>query len=309
MNTGAKDNRPMTSIFFRPVRRPQPTKQTDIDFYVGVPEFGSDAPKVRIGTSRLETRPRHSTPAPGYYNPISPISKKLPHKITSSHDWPKSTMNTNIDYINHTTFPNKKPATIGIRDGTTFFHMTNGPPCRYYPGISFDKPKVVISEKFPEPKENGIPGPGAYNPDFGLKKPPAFPLMGPKYRSDWMVDPHNSPSPVQYNPTKQTKQMPFWSIGNKSRSKKRWKRVTPFAIDQFVVKLDESITVKDARAYVDAHDELKQIIRELFDLVYREKSETPLELIRDYFQREKDEILEAQDPLEKLLIRFRSKQP
>ncbi|OHS93573.1 hypothetical protein TRFO_40160 [Tritrichomonas foetus] len=308
-------SRPQTSIFNRPIKRIQPTKQADIDFYVtNETPFGVEAPSYRIGGSRKEPRPPPQTPDPGQYSPSSaPKDTRIHHRITTSHSEIRDTFTTNIDYINHRIFPPRNTGkTIGERDGTTFYRVYDTPNCNYLPPISFDKPRISIAPKVNEIKAPIVPGPGAYNPSKSLTLPrnPAFSLTGPKYRDDWLNDTIQSPPPDQYAPKKVEKHMPYFTIGNRSRTKAGIKRnqLTVFPIGPFFVRLDDSITVREARNYCHSHPELKEIVTEIFDLISNVHPNDPKMALANYFLQFEKKKERPDNPFEsKLIVHYTSK--
>lgn len=283
--------RPNTSIFFRPVKRPQPTSMGDIDFYVGLDGdnfIGKTGPRVGIGYSRKDPRAPPPTPGPNEYQvPSEPFKTKIYHTITTHHEEITAPMTTNIDYINHREFPKKKSLTIGEKDDQTFYKpFSDAPPCSFYPSVSFEKPRFTIASKIKEPKPNGVPGPGKYDPKpVMLPRQPAFSLTGPKYRDDWLVDTIQTPSPDYYNPQKPMKSMPYYTIGGRSRSRNAIKaQHLVYAIDTFLFKLDNTLTIEEVKDYVNKHKIIKNIIHEIFETVYEAKPDDPLKFLREHFE-------------------------
>ena len=323
--------RPQTPIFNRPIKRTHPYKPEEIDFYIGVniEKFGT--PKnTTIGSNRKPPKPPPTTPSPCDYDvPSGPIDKHLMHLISDSgHSDLVCNMTTNIDYIDATIFPRNVPKAIGNWDNRHFYEVNDVPPCMYFPDTEFDRPKIKIKDRKEINYDNGIPGPGAYNPDFVLRKPPEYKFTTPTLRFDWLNDRRNNPSPGSYNPVILEKQAPAYTIGAKSRlaSDKIWqssksqvrkrKIYTPFPMGKFIFRLDETMTVQEVRQYVSKHKSLVRIVNKMIEMVLLEKPEDPVGFIREYFFQLKDKIARNSHPMEtdeydlnEILIQIREKPP
>jgi hypothetical protein len=194
-------------------------------------------------------------------------------------------MTTTIDYIDATVFPRAARSTIGVRDGSTFYRATCSPLCSFYPDTTFDRPQRAISERYKEPPPNGVPGPGKYDPTPIAARNPSYSLAGPKYRDEWLVDVKNSPAPDCYNPVKPKRELPRWSIGERSRpGRSALNRKEVFALGQFLVRLPEDMTVEEARAFSEKHPELRDTVNMVLSLVQDEKPDEPVEYLREFFQ-------------------------
>ncbi|OHT14323.1 hypothetical protein TRFO_15377 [Tritrichomonas foetus] len=313
-----KSNRPATSIINRPVKRRQPYKPEEIDFYVGVDteRFG-DGPKIAIKSSRKPPKIPPPTPAPGDYEvPAAPIDKRLkPTMPNTIHGEIIAPMTTNIDYIDSTIFPANIPKGIGSLDNQKFFQIYDVPPCKYIPRTNFTKNTIKIGDKKPTVYENGNPGPGQYTPDFVLRRNPKFQFTCPTIRCEWLMDRRNNPPPDIYEPKKVEKQAPIYSIGDKSRKRKR-KKITPFPLGSFIVKLDESITLEEAREYTIKHPNFKTIVAEMLDHVLEIKPENPLLCLREFWfeikemrDRNSQPVSTDEYDLNQILIQIREPPP
>lgn len=286
-------SRPATSIFNRPVKRKPPTKMGDIDFHVGVDEpFGKNAPKIGIGSSRRPAKPPDPTPDPGQYDPpASPIEKKIYHKISTEHGEIRDCMTTNIDYIDSRAFPQVKPRAIGSLTGEKFFTVNDVPFCKYSPPSTFEAPKRHISCKPPDEKPNGIPSPAHYRPStsFTLPTEPIHKIAQVKSRYEWMVDERNVPSPNTYNPKKMEKQAPIYSIGYKSRRKRKNQHLVPFAVDTFIAKIEPDM-IFDSQKFIKKHPELPEIVRDIFENIYEYKPENPILFLKEHFEEKRHKL-------------------
>jgi hypothetical protein len=142
-----------------------------------------------------------------------------------------------------------------------------------------------------------------------LPRNPAFSLSGPKFRDDWLIDTKDSPSPGQYDPKGPRRLLPPWSLGEKSREGKA-KAESPkllFPVGAFLVKLDDTVTMDEARAYAASHPDLAHVVREIFELILATKPDSPIEALRDQFEDIKAQMDDQDgddDPLAKLLADF-----
>jgi hypothetical protein len=188
---------------------------------------------------------------------------------------------TTIDYIDSTSFPHITSRTIGELDGTKFFCLSDAGayPCGQRSALSNRGHRIQLKAE-PEKPEPG-PGPQKYTPKAVLPRAPAYPLSGPKVRDDWMVDTKCSPSPNFYRPHKPESTMPFYSIGYRSRLGA--KPTTPFAIGTFIAKLDDGISVNQAKRYLKRHPEFADFVDDLLNTVLEERSEDPIQFISDHF--------------------------
>ena len=280
-------------IYRRPIRRKIATKMSDIDFYIGVGDFGKTSTKIGIGYSRKEEKPPPESPGPGQYDPPPhPISSALSHRITTSHETIRDCMTTNIDYIEYRVFPEPHDFSIGSRQNLTIDYIVDSPSPSYFNTSCFAKPKISIGSKIPQKPLNNNPGPSAYkiNEEQAYPRSPAYTLSGPQYRDDWITTHQETPSPGDYNPHRPVTLIPSWTLGKRSRySKKRkvFEELTPFAVGTFVVKLDSSIPVEEAQAYVENHPELKTLIHDIFKAIYESKPSNTKQFLTDFFTYQK----------------------
>jgi hypothetical protein len=192
---------------------------------------------------------------------------------------------TTIDYIDATTFPQISSRTIGPLNGVKFFNLSDAAGYRSGQSSQLSTRSHRIQAKAPPVKIDNFPSPEQYCPKVVLPRAPAYPLSGPKIRDEWMIDTKCTPAPDSYNPHKPQRVMPHYSIGHRSRL--GVKPTTPFAIGTFIVKLDETVTVKEARAYLDKHPELGDWIERILDMALCTRPEAPMEVINRYFEAEK----------------------
>jgi hypothetical protein len=191
-------------------------------------------------------------------------------------------MTTNIDYIDATVFPRITRKTIAPLDSTKFFRVNDAPGCDYCPHSSLSHHSHRIANVYPPIKPPDVPGPPEYTPHFIAPREPAHAMYGPKGRDDWLIDTKATPAPSRYHPKRAVSGMPKFTIGYKSRPE--GKKFVPFAIGEFIVKLYSDIRIESARRYTLRHPELKEIVHELFEMVFDEKPTDPLGLLRAYFE-------------------------
>lgn len=249
------------SIFYRPSKRKQPYKPSEVDFHVGVDleHFGN--PSYTIGSSRKPSlhidsqmpHPGVDTPAPGEYNPILLASmvypNRYPHTMSRADSSLHSTLkvetemsspsNINIDYLDPTVYKQMTATTklagnIGdVSHAPQFYtgdleNAATIPACDYAPSqdLLFDGPKISIANRKLRGYETDNPGPGTYSPKSNLlARAPKFPFNeAPPIRYDWLNDKRNGPSPDQYSPQRLERTSPQFSIGSKSRINRDMKK-------------------------------------------------------------------------------------
>lgn len=265
--------------------------------------FGKDAPKFTIPSSRRDNTPPIPLPGPGAYNvpdnldyrkikPVFPTSR--PQTVAVS-----PTANAEIPDIR--TFPETKPVTIGTRDKFTYYDVIDTPGPNYAPSSDLDrKTHRILSRNDNERviEETKNLGPGAYNvTNPSLPRPPAFNFAGPKHRDDWMIDKQGIPGPGSYvfNPNSLLTREPNWSIGRKSRLNRRDRHSTPpqpkdlIAVDQCYVNLALLPNPKAARQYIMVHPEIRQVVHQLLEIVLDEKPEDPIQFLHDIFNQERND--------------------
>lgn len=213
-----------TSLLARQLRRPHTANPGDIDFYVGVSEFGKDAPKIAIGSSRRPPKPPPETPGPGFYDPpMAPKDTRIKIKLSESPQrTPRRPLTANVDYIDAREFPRIRQKCIGVRDGFSYIQPGDGPPCRYIAPseLSHRAHRIANRDKpfYYDDLKNNTPGPERYSPRSNLAKAPQCQLLGPKYRADWLTESEVTPPPNLYNPRRVSEtRAPQYSIGAKSR--------------------------------------------------------------------------------------------
>ena len=296
-----RKERPST-IFSRQPRRQYTTTAADIDFYVGVSEFGKDAPKIAIGSSRKPPKPPPETPGPGFYDPPdAPKDSRIKIRLSETpKPNPRRPLTANVDYINAREFPRVLQKCIGVRDGFSYIQPGEGPPCRYMAPSQLSHQTHRIANKakpfYYDDLRKNTPGPERYTP---LTKNRAqarqCQLLGPKYRDDWLTETEVTPAPDYYNPRRVSEaRAPQFSFGSKSR-KKKGKKLTPFAIDQVIVNLEGDISVEEAREYVVKHPVLKKVVREIMSVIRQIKPAHPLEFLRNYFEDDRKRMMEKME--------------
>jgi hypothetical protein len=86
---------------------------------------------------------------------------------------------------------------------------------------------------------------------------------------------------------------PHWTIGRKSRLSRRDRAAVPnrpkdlLVVDQVIVDLEVLPNPAAAREYAATHSALRLIVREIFEIIYAQKPEDPIELLRGIFGRER----------------------
>lgn len=248
------------SIFYRPVKRKQPYKPSEVDFHIGVDfeSFGKEAPTHILRSGRdintpVQTRPTLplDTPSPGDYNPVlvpsmvspAPLQHYISRASSSLHGpiivegEMSRESNLKIDYIDPETYntlhtKGNIKSSIGNVDHAPKFYSDqlqtalSVPGCTFIPSreLSLCSPMVKIGQRKPTNYETPNPGPGEYRPEAKmnsvLSRAPMHQLSGPQFRFDWLEDKRGIPDPSHYNPQRLETSSPQFSIGSKSRINK-----------------------------------------------------------------------------------------
>ena len=258
--------------------------------------FGSDAPMFTISSSRRNKVSRFQTPGPGAYNPpIEPqenlkIKRRIP---IAQRDVDKGSLTMNIDFIDKAIFPNKEIGkTIGTKSGGTFYMINDSPGPSYVPKSTLSTRGHKITSRTGKRNDNDNPGPGKYSPtNPAMPKAPSYTCQGPKDRSKWLVT-ENNPSPSEYSPKMNNvlRKQPQWTIGEKSRRTKTRQNPNPpksrfIAIDYFVIPLGLDADIEADKKYIDEHPAIREMIRDVMEIIMEFKPDDPLDYMRQYFSR------------------------
>lgn len=255
--------------------------------------FGKDAPKIAIGCSRPVPVFPPANPGPGAYSPMEPgISRKIYHKISKTEEKPRKQPTSDIDFINYRVFPEIKPTTISPTVHQDFYDVDESIPGPEYlpPDTSLTKTHKILPRREIKAPNEKVPGPGFYDPIY--EQPKRFFFTSWAFRPPELPPKPQTPGPGEYNPRDDAmlSVMPRWSIGKKSRLRKRRKNDPPevpkgmmIGIDQFLVQIDPSLDENESLRYIAAHPEMKEIVREFMAEVIDQKPEDPLKFIYDYF--------------------------
>jgi hypothetical protein len=262
--------------------------------------FGQDAIRWTIPSSRRDDTPMISRPGPGAYNvPVNPdyrrIAPSFPRAPPSDDD---TTLTSGIDFINHPFFPDNREAHIGLRGETQVGTVIISPSPNYMPEPRDTRLRHTIRSRTETRylSETAHLGPGSYEPQWCyLPRDFAFSFAGPNERCGWMINRQGIPGPGHYQTMlKETlPRQPHWTIGRKSRFNRRDKTAVPnqpkdlLVVDQVVVDLDVLPNPAAAREYAATHPAFRLIVREIFDMIYKQKPENPLDVLREFFGREK----------------------
>lgn len=264
--------------------------------------FGKDAPKITIGTSRRESLPSVFSPGPGTYDPPrQPLSHRLDHIFPRSREEKNATtLTSHIDYINQPQFPERRSIKIGKRDGHDFFFLNDSPGPSYLPENKPTGRVPKIGLRFRSRSVESGPGPGTYDPNDSFMYSTRVTQLasGAGKRTAWMVGDKN-PGPGAYNPetTLAKPREPSFTIGGRSRPNRRRDKkmgnVKPvqLGIDVFLITIkDPKMSEAEIMDYVRSHGELKSVLHEVMAEILEEKPEAPVGYMRDYFRRMRIEM-------------------
>ena len=271
--------------------------------------FGKDAPKITIGTSRREPLPSVFSPGPGTYDPPrQPLSHRLEHVFPRSREEKNATtLTSHIDYINQPQFPERRSIKIGQRDRHEFFFLNDTPGPSYMPPNKPSGRVPKIGLRFRSRSVEQGPGPGTYDPNDSFMYSTRVTQLatGAGKRTAWMVGDKN-PGPGQYSPVAVGKpREPAYTIGgrsrpNRRRDKKGNVKAVQLGIDVFLVSIkDPNLSEDEIMDYVRSHTELKSVFHEVMEEILEKKPEAPLGYMRDYFRQLRREMYgeEEEQPL------------
>ncbi|OHT14459.1 hypothetical protein TRFO_43029 [Tritrichomonas foetus] len=257
--------------------------------------FGKDAPKFTIPSSRKEEIVPIPLPGPGEYEIYNPDYRKLKPVIPKSRPrTPIISPTANVEFADTRTFPQVKETHIFNRHNYEYFDVIESPGPSYLPTETSTQIPHRISPKIVDKNAEKYAhlGPGTYTLKFPyIPREPAFNFYGPKKRDDWMVDRQRNPGPGTYDPNFVQKKEPQWTIGRKSRLSKRNRRSSVrtkkdlIAIDQCIIRLDELANPAAARLYIMTHPILRDIVHEILENVLFYKPDEPVEFIEEYFEQ------------------------
>lgn len=288
----------------------------------GVHKFGSEAPHFTIPSSRRDSASfteQCQFPGPGAYDPFEKMKSKTSRPIPStsyrsmSLDCSQSesaTLTSNIDFIDNREFPESKPAYIGVKTKHDFYDIIETPGPSYIPRQTDTKlPHRILSSgrKYctaDPPEKTDEVGPGSYNVKYNLldKREPSYDMSGAYNRYNWMSNKEYEVGPGSYSPIEVKKNEPQWSIGNKSRPRKKTKmeykefyekireneaRNLPkdlIAVDQIIIHLELLRDPKACRSYIVSHPQLRNVVHEILENVLKSKPENPVAFIEKYFK-------------------------
>jgi hypothetical protein len=263
--------------------------------------FGQDGIRWTIPSSRCDNTPIIALPGPGAYNvPVNPNYRRLrPSFPRAPKNDDDSTLTSGVDFINHPFFPSNREAHIGVRGETQVATVIITPGPSYMPETRDTRLPHTIRSRSDTGylSDTANLGPGSYEPQFCyLPRDFAFSFTGPKERCEWMINRQGIPGPGHYQTMlkEAVPKDPQWTIGRKSRFNRRDRTAVPnrpkdlLVVDQIIVDLDVLANPASAREYAATHPALRHVVREVFDMVYRQKPENPLQMLREFFSREKE---------------------
>ena len=196
--------------------------------------FGKDAPKFTIASSRREEIVSFPLPGPGQYE-ISDIKnyRKIQPIFPKSHPQTVTVSPTaNVDFTDYRSFPEIKERHIFNRTRSEFYDVIESPGPEYVPKeiVTSIPHKISAKKEDDSDLKNAHIGPGSYTLKYPyMPREPAFNFYGPKERDGWIADYRSIPGPGQYEPNIVKKREPGWTIGRKSRLSRRHKSVNPNA--------------------------------------------------------------------------------
>jgi hypothetical protein len=280
---------PASSAASRPTSAANYFKSIEL-YRLAMGTFGKDAPRYTIGVSRRAERPPYPTPGPASYNPPSnPFGgSRLRHRFPG--EVPASNPNyIDVDYVDTHRFPEAREAYIGTRFGKSFFQPIETPSPTYIPPSSLSSLTHLITNRTPIRNLTETPGPGEYTPRLvSLPRAPAYSVSGFPNRDQWLQNKENVPGPADYSPdpSKMRHKTPEWTVGKRSRLSKKRKHPNPpksrfIAIGQFVIGLDVSMDVQEARRYLESHTDVKLFVSWIIDEILKLRPDNPAELFEE----------------------------
>jgi hypothetical protein len=252
--------------------------------------FGKDAPRYTIGVSRREERPPPPTPGPGQYTPPCDAfaSSRMKHRFPGAV--PSSNSNyIDVDYLDTDRFPESHQSYIGNKFGKGFFLPIETPSPAYLPPSSLSPISHKITSRTPIRLAPDSPGPGQYTPRLAsLPRAPAYSVSGIPSRDQWLQNKEGVPGPPDYNPVpaKVMPKPPEWTVGKRSRLSKKRRHPSPpklryLPLGWFVIPLESTNDVQEARTYLLAHPDIKQFIEWITDEIFGLKPDDPVEVFED----------------------------
>lgn len=129
-------------------------------------KFGNDTPKWTIPARVNKEPPPNNYPGPGDYDIPDKIFEpsNLPHLISSRKENVTVPLTSKLDYDVRTNILPKNPILIGKLTGESYISNTFSADRTYIPPPFGSDSTVKILERHEIKDDNGIPGPGQYNP-------------------------------------------------------------------------------------------------------------------------------------------------
>ena len=190
-------------------------------------KFGMDTPKWTI-SGRIEQKPpTNNFPGPGEYEiPDSIYENKKGHLIESRPDEHFESLTSKLDYDVKTSILPPNPIKIGKITGPSYIGKTNSPDFTYVPPPFGSETTVKILERHEEKVDNGVPGPGKYNPTDINRHIPTFSMAKHHIPSNnKKKDVDNSPGPGTYNLTDPLPPIGRWSDKYREKPHRRRSQV------------------------------------------------------------------------------------
>lgn len=255
-----------------------------------ISKFGKDGPKISIGQAVYKPKYVHSEfPGPGQYNMSS--SRSVGYSITRADPRTYIKCDTaNVSIQDLRVFPQIKGIKMGNRTGRSFLDTEQTPAPSFMPPSTLAQSSHKISSRHEMAPPN-IPGPGQYNPlTLKLENSPSYSIPNYNVRDEWLTDKDEMPGPGAYNPTMNSilPNRQSHSIGDKSSRCENRKQFIPFG--SFIFALPRDISLKEAEQYMKEHPEFKSFVKEILDMVLKEKFDKPLDVIRGKFAEERRNI-------------------
>jgi hypothetical protein len=260
-------------------------------------EFGKDAPRWTIPSSRRDDTPVIPLPGPGAYDvPTNSDYRRIRHAFGKPQQPEVPEHPTaNVDFVYVPMVPEIKRFHIGGRKDTRIGDIIITPGPYFVPKERDTRIRHSIRSRIEPQNRDTAPnlGPGLYDPQLSALTPDRpHSMLGPGERSRWMEDRRCFPGPGAYQTSlKETlKRGPQWTIGRKSRRSRRDKNWIPnqtrnlLAVDQLLIDVDVLPNPAAARQYFVAHPELRAIVRWILNIVYEHKPDEPLMLLERLFE-------------------------
>jgi hypothetical protein len=251
--------------------------------------FGDQSPKITIGSKFPDRRPPPETPSPITYNPPPhPIDHRLQISFPRGNSELSSRNPTStIEFINVPFFPEPKSFVIGLRNQTGVFRTNDIPGPSYLPSVTLSPRTHQISPRRAPLRPDSVPGPGAYDPKMTNQSQTSRLAANCGKRDRWLTV-GESPGPGEYDPEFEFARFgtPSFTIGRKSRLRKKTERDIKFAIDVAIVNIeDRSLNREEVMNYLRTHGEIRKLVGEALKRILEEKPAEPLNLLREYFEK------------------------